>query len=158
MVYDEVIKVEGPNKGKDNRLRIRLVYRDGKIILKSYPRYLLEKHLDRYLDKDEQVDHIDGNPLNNEISNLQIIKFKEHQKLDVLRNKDVEVECTYCGKKFTIKGSKIAERNRKDRHQSGYFCSRSCSGKYGREIQSNKRQHVKKDRVIPIKFKIKDIL
>lgn len=42
----------------------------------------MEIHLNRYLTKDEQIDHIDGNPLNNDISNIQILNFKEHQILD----------------------------------------------------------------------------
>ena len=41
-----------------------------KRITLSYPKYLIEVHLDRYLEKEETVDHIDGNFLNNVISNL----------------------------------------------------------------------------------------
>ena len=155
MVYENVIKVRGPYQGKDNRFRIMLIYNDKSSKIISYPRYIMEKHLGRYLEKDEQVDHIDGNPSNNDISNLQILKFKEHQKLDALRNEDIEVSCTYCEKKFIISGNKINDRNRKDRHQSGYFCSRTCSGKYGREIQMNLRNHIKIDKVQPSKYKVK---
>ena len=54
---------------------------------------------------------------------------------DAKRNQDVKVNCKYCGKEFTIKGSTLHCRNRKDRHQSGYFCSRRCSGLYGKAVQ-----------------------
>lgn len=134
-MYSE-FKIYGPYISKrDGRLRIFLRHREtkkGKTI--SYPKYLMELHLNRYLLDNETVDHIDGNPLNNDISNLQVLDRKVHTKLDALRNKDIEVQCTYCSRVFIVKGSTIHYRNRKDRNQSGYFCSRICSGKYGAEI------------------------
>lgn len=38
-----------------------------------YPlhRYIYEKYIDRYLDKKEIIHHIDGNKLNNKITNLE---------------------------------------------------------------------------------------
>lgn len=41
-------------------------------------RLVLERHLGRYLSSQEQVHHIDLNPLNNDISNLQILTRAEH--------------------------------------------------------------------------------
>lgn len=153
----ENYKLYGPylNK-KDNRLRLVLVNKNtNKKTSISYPKYLMEIHLNRYLKEDETVDHIDGNPLNNELSNLQILKRKEHSYLDANRNKDVIVTCSYCKKEFTIKGSLVHQRNRKDRYQSGYFCSRQCAGKYGVEIQHNKRKLLKIPKIVPQKYKVK---
>ena len=138
MIYENVFKVKGPYKGNDNRLRIALVFKDKSRKTMSYPKYLMELHLNRYLTKDETVDHIDKNPLNNDISNLRILPRKEHCRNDVIRNKDVVVHCTYCGKEFIISGNKLHLRNRTDRHQSGYFCSKQCSGKYGAAIQNHR--------------------
>ena len=152
MVYENVIHSFGPYKGKDGRLRIILEFNDGSKKFKSYPKYLMEKHLDRYLTEDETVDHIDQNPLNNDISNLRILSRKEHCSNDAIRNKDVTVKCAYCGKEFIIPGSKLHYKNRKDRHQSGYFCSRQCSGKYGAEIQNHKRSHQTVERIVPEKY------
>lgn len=112
----------------------------------------MEQHLGRYLKKDETIDHIDKNPLNNDLENLRVLSRNEHCYNDCIRNKDVVVKCTYCGKEFTIPGSKLHLRNRKDKHQSGYFCSRTCSGKYGVEIQNGKRSHCVINRVIPEKY------
>ena len=154
----ENYKIYGPYTAKDGRQRIIAVDKDGIKRTISYPRYILECHLGRNLTSEEQVDHIDGNPLNNRLSNLQILYFKEHQKLDALRNKDIVVTCAYCGKPFIIKGSIIHDRNRVDRHQSGYFCSRTCSGKYGAEIQKKLRIHKATKRVLPVKFKVKSAI
>jgi hypothetical protein len=156
----EDYKLYGPylNK-KDNRLRVVLAHKETKHkITVSYPKYLMEQHLNRYLTTDETIDHIDGNPLNNNINNLQVIDRKLHNYNDAIRNQDVIVNCAYCGKEFTIEGSKISQRNRKDRYQSGYFCSKICSGKYGKEIQMNIRDHIKVPRVEPVKYKVKSAL
>lgn len=154
MVYDNVIKEYGPYKGKDGRLRIALKFDDNSKTTMSYPKYIMEKHLNRYLLNNETIDHIDGNPLNNDISNLRVLDRKEHCKNDVIRNNDVTVNCSYCGKEFTIPGSKLHQRNRKDRHSSGYFCSKECSGKYGSEIQNHKREVKPVERVKPEKYRL----
>lgn len=154
-VYENC-KIYGPQKGKDNRLRIRVVFPDGKIAFRSYPKYLMEVHLGRYLDKDETVHHIDGNPLNNDINNLVVINRAEHASNDVIRNKDVTVTCQYCGKEFTIPGSHLHDRNRKDCNCSGYFCSRECTGKYGNAVQHGKIKPTTVDRVVPEKYKRSD--
>jgi endogenous inhibitor of DNA gyrase (YacG/DUF329 family) len=113
----------------------------------------MEVHLDRYLEDDETVHHIDGNPLNNDIKNLRVIKRSEHISNDVMRNSDITVKCKYCGKEFIIKGSTINNRNRSDREFHGYFCSKKCSGKYGRFIQLGLIKHTTEDKVVPDKRK-----
>lgn len=156
MVYDDVCKVYGPYLNKvDGRKRVVLSFLNGSKKTISYPKYLMELHLNRYLQANETIDHIDGDFTNDDLSNLRILYRKEHVVLDVIRNKDLNVTCTYCTKMFTIAGSKINNRNRKNRNNSGYFCSRSCSGKFGKDIQLNKIQSVKIDKIKPDKFKIK---
>lgn len=135
MVYENC-KFYGPYSSKgDKRLRCILVHPNGYKQTISYPKYLIEVHLGRYLKENETVDHIDGDFLNNNIENLQILGRRKHCYNDAKRNQDVKVNCKYCGKEFTIKGSTLHCRNRKDRHQSGYFCSRRCSGLYGKAVQ-----------------------
>ena len=155
MVYENVVKKNGPYQGKDSRLRLILTYNDSHKQTISYPRYVMENYLGRYLSSTEQIDHIDGNPLNNDISNLQILPIKVHQQLDANRNKDAIAVCKYCGKEFLIEGKTLSNRNRKDRHQSGYFCSRRCSGKYGVEIQLGLRNHRKEDKIVSETYKVK---
>ena len=153
MIYENVIKTYGPYLGKDGRYRIILKFNDKTKKGMSYPKYLMEMHLERYLEEDETVDHIDGNPLNNELSNLRVLNRQEHCSNDCIRNNSIIVTCTYCGKTFEIEGTKINSRNRRDRHQSGYFCSRRCSGKYGKEIQLHLREHEQKEKIIASKYR-----
>lgn len=151
----ENYKIYGPYTAKDGRLRIVGVDSNKVKHTISYPKYLMELHLGRYLDENEQIDHIDGNPLNNDLNNLQILIKGEHQKLDAIRNADVFVHCAFCGKLFKIKGNTLSYRNRKDKHQSGYFCSKECSGKYGKMIQLQKMNPINEPRIIPSKYKVK---
>ena len=135
---------------KHNRLRIQVIFSDGRRTYMSYPKYLMEVRLGRYLEKDET------DPLNNDISNLTVIDRAEHANNDAIRNKNITVICQYCGKEFTIPGSKVRGRNRADRHQSGYFCSRECTGKYGNAVQHGKIKPTTVDRVVPEKYKRSD--
>lgn len=47
----------------------------------SYPRYLMEKKIGRYLDSDEIVHHIDHDPTNNKIDNLYLTNRSEHARI-----------------------------------------------------------------------------
>lgn len=49
-------------------------------------RLIIEKHIKRYLHKDEIVHHIDGNTLNNDITNLQVMSKKEHDRMNTPLN------------------------------------------------------------------------
>jgi hypothetical protein len=49
---------------------------DGKRLYQH--RYVMEQHIGRELKKDEVVHHKDGNRLNNDISNLELMTAKEH--------------------------------------------------------------------------------
>jgi hypothetical protein len=153
MIYEDLKKIYGPYASrKDGRLRVVLVFIDGTKRTESYPKFLMERHLDRYLSIDETIGHIDGNPLNNNIDNLRVLPRRIHSYNDAQRNEGVVVRCSYCGNEFTISGDKLFGRNRADRKQSGYFCSRRCSGKYGKAIQMGLLDYKKVDRIVPRKY------
>jgi len=67
-----------------------VIYKDGKY--KMLHRIIMEKYLGRALDIDEIVHHIDGNGLNNDINNLQVMTRSEHSRHHE------------CGKNFLRKG------------------------------------------------------
>lgn len=62
------VTVYEPNKGDG---RIRAYIKSMKCVV-SYPKLLMAVHLGRDLDDDEEVHHIDENPLNNDLSNLRL--------------------------------------------------------------------------------------
>jgi len=46
-------------------------------------RYIMEKHIGRYLDKTEVVHHKDRNRYNNNIENLELLKLSDHSKIHI---------------------------------------------------------------------------
>lgn len=73
-VYENC-KVYGPYVSKkDNRYRVVIVSENNNKKTVSYPKYLMEVHLNRYLNEDETVDHIDGDVTHNVVENFRIIE------------------------------------------------------------------------------------
>ena len=66
------------------------------------------------------VHHIDGNPSNNDISNLQIMTQSEHIRL---HQKTGKYFCKYCGREFVSNNLGI----------KCCFCSNECKSKYDYE-------------------------
>jgi hypothetical protein len=125
-------KVLGPYV--NDRGRQIVVVRDGeKWRTISYPKYKLEEHLGRRLDPDQEtVDHIDSNFNNNDINNLEIVPRAEHSRQDVVRVRLIELRCDGCGSK--IFRSPRLLRLKSKLGKTGIFCSRRCSGRYGRQL------------------------
>jgi hypothetical protein len=134
-IYEDC-KIYGPYIGNtDGRKRVVIIFPNKRRKTVSYPKFIMEKHLGRYLNNNETVDHIDRNINNNDVSNLQIINRKDHSELDVKRIKDVLVNCSYCNKEFLILGKNIRNHQRKN---NLLFCSDICKGLYATDIQNNK--------------------
>lgn len=148
-VYEEY-KVYGPYKRKDGRKHVVLVSHneDGSIKSKttvSYPKYLVEISLNKYLLEDETVDHIDGNKTNDDLNNLQVLSRSKNASKGSIR---VEVEkaiCIWCGESFSPSRHQY---NGRSEAKAGPFCGKSCTGKYGKHIQEggNKLQRESVDK------------
>ena len=141
------VTVYEPNKG-DGRI---LAYIKSMKCVVSYPKLLMAVHLGRDLDDDEEVHHIDKNPLNNDLSNLVVMTKSEHAKLHGEERRivfeDNVMICPICGKKFiwTAHRQQNAYRNslrssKKINAAMGPFCSKHCSGQYTRMVQDGKIQ------------------
>jgi len=127
------MRVYGPYQRKDGRLHIVEIDDNGKRRTVSYPKWLMENHLGRRLLDNETVDHIDNDYSNNELSNLQILDRSVHAALDAKRIRLINVACSWCKQVFMLSRGQMGSRRNK---KSGRFCSRKCSGLYGKHIQN----------------------
>lgn len=70
----------------------------------------------------ERVHHIDGNPRNNDLANLELVTTSQHM---AIHHGVQYVACVCpCGKSFKIAPSKYRARMKANQH--GLFCSRGC--------------------------------
>jgi len=108
----------------DKRKRIDLFNSNEDRTTISYSRYLMSVHVGRFLNDDEEVDHIDEDCTNDDINNLQILSTEEHRKKNSKSNSTgrtvTELKCEYCGKDFI-------RENRSIRKTNYISCSRRCS-------------------------------
>ena len=121
-------KVYGPYTRKDGRQHV-ILYKDGVRTTVSYPKYLLEQKLGRKLESHETCDHIDNDPTNNSLDNLQVLSRLDNiRKRAALTPKELGTfTCPVCKCSFT-KPMAYVRHNRKQ-NKSGPYCSRSCAGK-----------------------------
>jgi hypothetical protein len=111
---------------KDGRARVDLVNGKKDRTTISLARYLLGVQAGRFLDDDEEADHIDGDGTNDALSNLQVLSVEQHLKKTVSEmppRKVSTLTCPHCGVIFTRFTNQTG-------HRKNSFCSRSCSGKF----------------------------
>lgn len=129
------IHVTGPYLNKKQGRKF-VTYNDtvtGTKTQKTYAKYLLENHLQRELSKEETVDHIDRNKLNDCIENFRIVDSSTHTSEDNKRSNTIEYACPMCSTRFhrTPRYSRAKSAS----NSAGPFCSRRCSGAYGKQVQ-----------------------
>lgn len=90
----------------------------------SYARYLMCVAQKRWLNFNEEIDHIDDNRLNNDLSNLQILTPKDNRVKNSRGRTMVTLSCPNCKIPFT------RERRKTHLVQGGNpsSCSRRCGG------------------------------
>jgi transcription elongation factor Elf1 len=100
-VYENFTKVYGPYTRKDNRQIVILRDDHHNQLTVSYPKYIVECALNRYLESNETVDHIDEDVTNNDLSNLRIVPRGIHAASHVPRRVVTgnEFNCPVCGKR-----------------------------------------------------------
>ena len=118
---------------KDNRIRYVGIDENNKRFGGSYPRILMAKKLGRPLKPNEDVHHIDGNPLNNDLTNLEVVTHGEHQRIHSIKYVDTVETCMICGNQFIKTGASwgrfYADLHRSLPKNRLLTCSRSCSSK-----------------------------
>jgi hypothetical protein len=95
----------------------------------SRARYILSTSLKRLLRKDEHVDHIDNDPINDRLENLQVLTSAENlaKQAALLSVKKVFIICPACGTVFIrVHGNTALVSCKKG---TIHCCSRRCSGK-----------------------------
>jgi|SRR6188472_3144308 len=126
-------KVYGPYSRKaDNRQHVIILFPGGLRLTVSYPKYIVEINEERYLDKDEEVHHKDGDETNNDYDNLEVLQKDTHKHLDRNTPQYLEMICAYCGNPFIMDKLSIYRRRaavKSGKVKSGPFCSRECNGK-----------------------------
>jgi len=133
-------KVYGPYKINSGREIVIIKYKDGTRRTMSYPKYLMEKRIGRKLRKDETVDHINRNFLDNTPSNMQVLKRSKHSKEDARRLKPITFRCPVCGRFFRRSGKRLVRiYERKKMRKAGPFCRSRCQGKYAADIREGLR-------------------
>ena len=114
-----------PNRGKPRR--IVFLAGNGRKTSMSYARYLVCVREGRWLGREEQVDHIDNDRLNDSLDNLQILSPAANNAKGRPPRKMVELTCPSCGSSFS--------RERRQTHLvkggNPTCCSRSCGRKRG---------------------------
>jgi hypothetical protein len=85
-----------------------------------FSKYLMSIKEKRILRSSEEVDHLDGNPLNDCISNLEIVTKEENRNRQkkFIKRKTKELKCSYCFQVFK-RFSNLVNKNSK-------YCSRKC--------------------------------
>jgi len=120
-------RIYGPYYKANGRSFVSIVSDDKKKRSQTYPRYLMEQHLGRKLLSSEQVHHINGDPLDDRIENLEVVSYEKHRETH--KAEIVEAVCPECFKDIEVLGHEYRFWQEK-RNAGGPFCSRACANKY----------------------------
>lgn len=93
----------------------------------SYARYVMSVNLKRILDKNENVDHVNGDKTDDRFENLQILSRKENNKKAIKEQNRTrlvaDIVCPMCGTTFTRNLNKVHQIHGRSNNS---FCSQEC--------------------------------
>jgi hypothetical protein len=128
-IYPNAV-IYGPYLNEEkNRWFVKIFYNKVNNFTMHYSRYLMQEFLGRILLKEEKVDHIDNNKLNDVIENLQILSHLDNiNKSERIYSKEIKEICFQCNKEFIM--TDVQQKSwyykfKKGCH--GPFCSKSCA-------------------------------
>ncbi len=128
-------KVYGPYTRKDKRKIVVLAC--GRHYLRlAYAKFLIQEHIGRVLNVDEEVDHKDEDKTNDSLDNLQVLPRKVHQSLTDVGDDTYDFECMFCQKHMVLTRKQYTNMLYRRRNgQVAPFCSHKCVGLYGKQFQ-----------------------
>lgn len=109
------------NVNKEPRRVATLKYENGELHSMSYAKYLYTSYYNCDVADGDEVDHINGDKMDDRIENLQVISRKLNKNKSKTRKKMIELVCPVCGNKFLFE-----ERNLSTHPNP--CCSRRCGG------------------------------
>lgn len=128
------MKVYGPYKRKnDNYSHVIICYDDGSRRTMSYHKYLWENEYGA-VEEGYDIHHIDENPDNNVLSNLEKVESTKHKREHASTGISmVEITCLECGS--TVSKCKSDVEHNRSMGKAGPFCGKSCAGKWSARKQ-----------------------
>lgn len=110
------------NTNKEPRRVATLRKDNGEMTSMSYAKYLYTSQYECEVAEGYQVDHIDGNKMNDTIENLQVLSKNLNNVKDRPRKEMVMFKCPVCGTEFLIDKRNVPFRG------DNPCCSRRCGG------------------------------
>ena len=119
--YKDKIKNAYVVVNKEPRRVCVMVYNDGTKHSMSYAKYLYTSHFCCDVPKGEEIDHINGDKMDDRIENLQKISKAYNIKKDRKGQEMIEIKCPVCGQTFLFKKRNLSSH-------PNPCCSRRCGG------------------------------
>jgi hypothetical protein len=109
------------NVNKEPRRVATLKYENGELHSMSYAKYLYTSYYSCDVADGDEVDHINGNRMDDRIENLQVISRKLNKNKSKIRKTMIVTECPVCHKKFLFELRNLSAH-------TNPCCSRKCGG------------------------------
>lgn len=126
----------GPYRGSHGHLFWSDVYADGATKTVLVHREKMEEHLGRPLGRKEVIHHRNGDPGDNRIENLQVMKWREHSSHHARKPEISILLCPQCGEPFEARMRHV--RHNRKQGKAGPFCGKRCAGKYSAAFSGSK--------------------
>lgn len=94
---------------------------DGSMTSMSYAKYLYTSHYKCDVSSGDHVDHVNGNPMDDTIENLQVISGRYNMRKDHKRKEMIIRKCPVCSGEF------LFEKRNLNSHPNP-CCSKRCGG------------------------------
>lgn len=148
-VYGRSVRIRGPYLCRDGRKRVDVVA--GSYVKSCLlARVRLEVKIGRRLREGETVDHINGDKTLDTYENIQLLSLSENASKAADKLLPLPMNCALCKREFTPTKEQCKPSHHRNK-KSGPFCSRRCSGRYGKHVQltgeTKKRKTVRQKKI-----------